>query len=120
MATRMLSCPLWAISGSPLAVSAAAHDSPNGCPISRLNVSGEANLFLCSTGSSSESPVGTTGEDKMTIGPKLKDRRHYSYDEGADEPPSLIDKVSTDIKRKIRSTIPIRWNKSKTKRATDI
>jgi hypothetical protein len=33
----------------------------------------------------------------MTSGPKRKDRRHHSYDEGADEPPSLIDKEETDI-----------------------
>ena len=33
----------------------------------------------------------------MMIGPKRKDRRHYSYDEGADEPAGLIDKESTDI-----------------------
>ncbi len=33
----------------------------------------------------------------MTIGPKRKDRRHYSNDEGVDEPPDLIDKEPTDI-----------------------
>ena len=40
-----------------------------------------------------------TGEGQMTIGPKRKDRRHYSYDEAADEPPALIEKESTDIER---------------------
>ncbi len=33
----------------------------------------------------------------MSIGPKRKDRRHYSSDEGADVPPGLIDKEPTDI-----------------------
>jgi hypothetical protein len=33
----------------------------------------------------------------MIIGPKLKDRRHRSYDEGADEPRGLIDTEATDI-----------------------
>jgi len=33
----------------------------------------------------------------MSIGPKLKDRRHRSYDEGADEPRGLIDSEATDI-----------------------
>jgi hypothetical protein len=53
--------------------------------------------------------VDTTGEGKMTIGPKLKDRRHYSYDEGADEPASLIDKESTDIEKEnpIDDTDPV-------------
>jgi hypothetical protein len=32
----------------------------------------------------------------MTIGPKRKDR-HYLYDEGADEPPGVIDKEETNI-----------------------
>ena len=36
----------------------------------------------------------------MTIGQKRKDRRHYSYDEGTDEPAGLIDKESTDIETK--------------------
>jgi len=33
----------------------------------------------------------------MSIGPKLKDRRHRSYNEGADEPRGLMDKEATDI-----------------------
>ena len=33
----------------------------------------------------------------MSIGPKRTDRRHYSYDEGADEPAGLIDKEAADI-----------------------
>ncbi len=33
----------------------------------------------------------------MTIGPKRKDRRHYSYDESADEPAGLIDEESADV-----------------------
>ncbi len=33
----------------------------------------------------------------MINGPKRKDRSHHSYDEGADEPPGLIDKETVDI-----------------------
>jgi hypothetical protein len=33
----------------------------------------------------------------MIIGPKLKDRRHRSYNEDADEPRGLIDTEATDI-----------------------
>ena len=33
----------------------------------------------------------------MTVGPKRKDRRHYSYDEGADEPAGLIDQEAADV-----------------------
>ena len=33
----------------------------------------------------------------MTGGPKRKDRRHYSYDEGSDEPAGLIDMESADV-----------------------
>lgn len=33
----------------------------------------------------------------MNIGPKLRDRRHRSYDEGADEPRGLIDGEAADI-----------------------
>ncbi len=33
----------------------------------------------------------------MTIGPKRKDRRHRSFDQGADEPPGLIDKEEADM-----------------------
>ena len=53
--------------------------------------------------------MDTTGEGKMTIGPKLKDRRHCSYDEGADEPASQIDKESTDIEKEnpIDDTAPV-------------
>lgn len=36
---------------------------------------------------------------QMRTGPKSKDRRHSSYDEGADEPPQLIEKEETDIER---------------------
>jgi hypothetical protein len=45
----------------------------------------------------------------MTIGQKRKDRRHYSYDEGTDEPAGLIDKESTDIEteRPIDDTEPV-------------
>lgn len=35
----------------------------------------------------------------MNIGPKRRDRRHRSYDEGADEPRGLIDGEATDIER---------------------
>jgi hypothetical protein len=35
----------------------------------------------------------------MTIGPRRKDRRHYSYDEGTDEPSGLIDDEATDVER---------------------
>ena len=34
----------------------------------------------------------------MTIGPRPKDR-HYSYDEGTDEPSGLIDDEATDVER---------------------
>jgi hypothetical protein len=42
-------------------------------------------------------------------GQKRKDRRHYSYDEGTDEPAGLIDKESTDIEteRPIDDTEPV-------------
>ncbi len=45
----------------------------------------------------------------MIVGPKRKDRRHYSYDEGADEPSGLIDSESTDIEREspIDDTEPV-------------
>jgi hypothetical protein len=33
----------------------------------------------------------------MNIGPKLKDRRHRSYNESADEPRGLIDSEATDV-----------------------
>ena len=33
----------------------------------------------------------------MNIGPKLRDRRHRSYNEGANEPQGLIDSEATDI-----------------------
>jgi len=33
----------------------------------------------------------------MSTGPKLKDRRHRSYQEGTDEPRGLIDQEATDI-----------------------
>ncbi len=33
----------------------------------------------------------------MNIGPTLKDRRHRSYNEGADEPRGLIEGEATDI-----------------------
>jgi hypothetical protein len=36
-------------------------------------------------------------EARRAFGPKTRDRRHYSYDESADEPPSLIENESTDI-----------------------
>jgi hypothetical protein len=35
----------------------------------------------------------------MITGPKLKDRRHASYDEATDEAPQLIDKEATDVER---------------------
>ncbi len=45
----------------------------------------------------------------MTIGPRRKDRRHYSYDESVDEAPALIDKESTDIEmeKPIDDTEPV-------------
>jgi hypothetical protein len=45
----------------------------------------------------------------MTVGQKRKDRRHYSYDEGTDEPAGLIGKESTDIEteRPIDDTEPV-------------
>ncbi len=53
--------------------------------------------------------MDTNGEDEMTIGPKRKDRRHYSYDEGADEPPSQIVKEPTDIEEEdpVDNTDPV-------------
>ena len=33
----------------------------------------------------------------MIVGPMRKDRRSYSYEEGADEPAGLIDKESADV-----------------------
>ena len=33
----------------------------------------------------------------MIIGPKRTDRRHHSFDQGADEPPGQIDKEETNI-----------------------
>jgi len=33
----------------------------------------------------------------MSVGPKHKDKQRHSFDEGADEPPGLIDKESTDV-----------------------
>ena len=47
----------------------------------------------------------------MTIGPKRKDRRHYSYDEGADEPAGLIDKEAADIEAEHPINDNDRWNK---------
>ena len=44
---------------------------------------------------SSLRPLSLEGE--MIIGPKHKDKQHRSFDEGADEPPGLIDRESTDI-----------------------
>jgi hypothetical protein len=45
------------------------------------------------------------GKDGLTgtAGPKLKDRRHRSYDEGADEPGSLIEDEATDIEKETPS-----------------
>ncbi len=45
----------------------------------------------------------------MIVGPKLKDRRHRSYNEGADEPRGLIDIEATDIEmeRPIDDTEPV-------------
>ena len=37
----------------------------------------------------------------MTAGPKRRDRRHFSYDEGTDEAPALIEKELTDMEREI-------------------
>ena len=37
----------------------------------------------------------------MSRGPKSKDRRHASYDEGADEAPQLIEKDAADIEKEI-------------------
>ena len=37
----------------------------------------------------------------MTIGPKRKDRRRFSYEEGTDEAPALIEQESTDIEREV-------------------
>jgi len=44
-----------------------------------------------------------------SVGPKRKDRRHYSYEEDVDEPPSLVEKESTDIEKEnpIDDTDPI-------------
>lgn len=33
------------------------------------------------------------------LGPKVPDRRHYSYDESADEPASLIESEAADVER---------------------
>jgi hypothetical protein len=35
----------------------------------------------------------------MHMGPKSKDRRRFSYNEGADEPARLIEKEAIDIER---------------------
>ncbi len=37
----------------------------------------------------------------MTAGPKRRDRRHFSYDEGTDEAPALIEKELVDFEREI-------------------
>ncbi len=37
----------------------------------------------------------------MTAGPKRRDRRHFSYDEGTDEAPALIERELVDIEREI-------------------
>jgi len=44
-----------------------------------------------------------------SVGPKRKDRRHYSYEEDVDEPPSFVEKESTDIEKEnpIDDTDPI-------------
>ena len=51
----------------------------------------------------------------MNIGPKLKDRRHRSSNEGADEPRGLIDIEATDIEmeRPIDDTEPTEQVKRK-------
>jgi hypothetical protein len=38
---------------------------------------------------------------QVRAGPKTKDRRHTSYDEGVDEPPGLLEKEPTDIEKGI-------------------
>ena len=44
--------------------------------------------------------MNITGEGRHAVGgPKRRDRRHYSYDESADEPAPLIEKESTDIEK---------------------
>jgi len=46
---------------------------------------------------------------QCTSGPKQKDRRHFSYEEDVDEPPSLIEKEATDIEKEnpIDDTDPV-------------
>ena len=43
------------------------------------------------------------------VGPKRKDRRHYSYEDDVDEPASLIKKEPTDIEKEnpIDDTDPV-------------
>jgi hypothetical protein len=41
----------------------------------------------------------TAREAGRVSGPKQKDRRRYSYDEGADEPARLIENEATDVER---------------------
>lgn len=43
--------------------------------------------------------LDTTGDGKMPIGPKRKDRRRYSYNESADEPAPLVEREGTDIEK---------------------
>jgi hypothetical protein len=40
-------------------------------------------------------------EAARTGGPKQKDRRHYSYDEGSDEPATLIESETVDIEKEV-------------------
>ena len=46
---------------------------------------------------------------EMTNGPTRKDRRRFSYDEGTDEAPALIEREATDIQREapIDDTDPV-------------
>lgn len=43
------------------------------------------------------SPI--SGDRQMNTGPKLKGRRHSSYDESADEPPQPIEKEPTEMEK---------------------
>ncbi len=45
----------------------------------------------------------------MTNGPRRRDRRRFSYDEGTDEAPALIEREATDIQREtpIDDTDPV-------------
>jgi hypothetical protein len=40
-------------------------------------------------------------EAARTGGPKQKDRRHRSYDEGSDEPATLIESEAVDVEKEV-------------------